>query len=112
MMVPSKILAGFALFGFAVASSAQTKEALDASRFKRITPMKHMVYDLANRKVVRNGTPQKRAIATFCYVNTDTVGFFTSPSVGSEYIDWGILGGAATTQCLGLSNIVTNFNFA
>ena len=111
MMVPKSLFVGLALTGFATATSAQT-EVLDGTSFKRITPMKHMVYDLANRKVVRNGTPQKRAIATFCYVNTDTVGFFTSPSVGSEYIDWGILGGAATTQCLGLSNIVTNFNFA
>jgi hypothetical protein len=113
MMVPSKsFFVGLALAGFAASASAQTKEVIDSSSFKRVTPMKHMVYDLANRKVVRNGTPQKRAIATFCYVNTDTVGFFTSPSVGSEYIDWGVLGGSQTTLCLGLSSIVSNFNFA
>jgi hypothetical protein len=114
MMVPSKSLlcTGLALLGFAMTANAQNKEALDSSSFKRITPVKHMVYDFANRKVVRNGTPQKRAIATFCYINTDTVGFFTSTTLGTEFIDWGILGGTAGTQCLGLSPIVSNFNFA
>jgi hypothetical protein len=112
MMVPKSLLTGLALAGFAFTANAQTKEVLDSSSFKRVTPVKHMVYDYANRKVVRNGTPQKRFIATFCYVNTDTVGFFTSTSLGQEFIDWGILGGTATTQCAGLSDIVSNFNFA
>jgi len=113
MMVPSKfLLGGLALAGLAFTANAQSKETLDSSNFKRVTPVKHMVYDFANQKVVRNGTPQKRFIATFCYVNTDTVGFFTSVSPGYEYIDWGILGGTQTTQCAGLSSIVSNFNFA
>lgn len=111
MKVPSKsLLAGLALAGFAFTANAQ--EGLDSSHFKRITPVKHMTYDYANHKVVRHGAPQKRFIATFCYVNTDTAGFFTSVSPGTEYIDWGILGGTATTQCAGLSSIVSNFNFA
>jgi hypothetical protein len=113
MMVPSKsLLAGLALAGFAVAANGQTREELDTSSLKRVTGVKPMVYDFANQKVVRNGTPDKRFIATFCYINTDTVGFFTSTTVGTEFIDWGILGGTATTQCAGLSDIVSNFNFA
>ena len=112
MMVPRRILAGCALIGLGVVTNAQGAEALDSTSFKRVTPVKHMVYDFANRKVVRNGSPQKAAIATFCYINTDTVGIFTSISPGSELIDWGILGGTATTKCAGISPIATNFNFA
>lgn len=113
MMVPSKsLLTGLALAGFAFAANAQTPEVLGTSNLKRVTSVKPMVYDFANKKVVRNGVPQKRFIATFCYVDTDTVGFFTSTTAGTTFIDWGILGGTATTQCAGLSNIVSNFNFA
>ena len=75
-------------------------------------PSGRFVYDFASNRVVRAGVPKKRAVGTFCYINTDTLGFFTAPDVGEEYIDWGILGGTMTTKCAGLSPIVTNFNFA
>lgn len=75
-------------------------------------PVRELVYDLAERRVVHHGAPHKRATGVFCYVNTDTVGFYTSPDPGHEYIDWGILGGTQTTTCLGLSDIVSDFSFA
>jgi len=112
MMVPKSLLTGLALAGFAFTANAQSKEVLDSSSFKRVNSVKHMTYDFANQKVVRNGIPQKRFIATFCYINTDTVGFFTSTTLGTEFIDWGVMGGTSSTQCAGLSDIVSNFNFA
>ncbi len=87
-------------------------QPIESDPLLRFRHARHMTYDYADHKVVRHGTPDKRFVATFCYVNTDTIGLFTSTSVGTEYIDWGILGGTATTQCAGLSDIVSSFNFA
>ena len=75
-------------------------------------PVQRMVYDYARQKVERHGVPQKRFSATYCYVNTDTVGFAIPTTFGTEFLDWGILGGTATTKCCGLSDIVSGFTFA
>ena len=77
-----------------------------------IRPKGHFVYDLARNRALRGAAPTKRAVASYCYVNTDTAGFTFLPDPVEELIDWGILGGTMTTKCAGLSPIVTNFDFA
>ena len=98
-----------ALVLLVLAAGAQDEPPL---RLQRITPVKRMAYDWAEQRVVRGGAPQKQFVASFCYVDTDTAGFFTTVTAGTELIDWGIMGGSATTKCTGLSNIVSSFTFA
>ena len=100
------------LLTFREGLQAQTPLPMDLARLEQAAPVQHMVYDFTKRQVVDSAAPEKNAITTFCYVNTDTSGFYTTVSEGRELLDWGILGGTASTKCAGLSPIVTELAFA
>jgi len=68
------------------------------------------IYDPHTGEVQRNAVPAPRAIDTFCFVSTDTAGFYTVPAEqnAETLIDWGTLGGV----CADVSEVVSRFNFA
>ena len=101
-------LSATALLVLTIATGAQG----EAVQRGRITPLKHVTYDWGGQKVVRHGAPEERFRSVFCYVNTDTSGFFLLTTYGTEFSDWGILGGTASTKCDGLSDVVSSFRFA
>ena len=103
---------GFLFAANTLAIPAPAQQPLPTSLLKRSGNSKRLVYDYAERRVVRNGAPKKNTLSTFCYVNTDTVNIYTSGESGKEIIDWGVLGGTMSTKCAGLSPVVTQFNFA
>jgi hypothetical protein len=114
MMVPKKSLfTAFATVAIASMASAQVQTE-DARPIKKVATTRYGTVDLSTGRTETSSVPVKRATGVFCYVNTDTAGGFGSPSEMNieTIIDWGIMGGTATTQCSGLSDIVTNFNFA
>jgi len=111
MMVPKKSLfTAFAGLAIASLSSAQVQEVRPV---RKVASKDYASYDLNTGRVNKSASA-KRAIATFCYSNSDTAGGFGSPSEMNieTVIDWGSMGGTATTLCSGLSDIVTGFNFA
>lgn len=91
------------------------KEATPAVEKKlcQESSIRPLSYDLRQGRVSFQA-PQKRAFGAFCYVNTDASCSYVVPAEngGETLIDWGVLGGTAGTQCLGLSDIVTSFDFA
>ena len=74
-------------------------------------PPQPVVYDITRRRTVPARSPKKTSVSTHCYVNTDSVGFYTTVCPSSEAIDWGVLGGTMTTKCAGLSPIVSSIVF-
>ena len=112
MISTKSIRVGIALIGFAIEASAQVQRMLDPT-FLEHGRAEHVTYDYADKRIVRQSTlASSPSIGSFCYVNTDTSGLSIVATAGTEFIDWGILGGTASTQCAGLSDIVSNFTFA
>lgn len=87
----------------------------DAGRpVRRVASVSQATYTARTGRVIEGVVIQKRAIEAFCYINSDTSLSFATPleNNGETLIDWGVMGGTASTLCSTLSSIVTRFNFA
>ena len=57
--------------------------------------------------------PARNEYNTYCFISSDHVGLYTTPlASGAETIvDWGILGGTASTLCSEITSIATRLDF-
>ncbi len=118
-MVSSKTLIAGAFAAFAL-STAANGQNLQAKEFTPVAgPLQRATYDIATGKLTRLGTPSNTvtgvqqsnaqavgsaAALANCFLNTNTMGFFSSGTINDEWRDW-------AAKATGKTGIITQFYF-
>lgn len=76
-------------------------------------PIEPVAIDLQEGTMERGALPVRNPWDTYCFISTDHVGLFTTPLAGESetIVDWGVMGGTASTGCTDITSIATRLDF-